>query len=270
MKRAFRLAWFISCASLAACAGTGASAPRSTGPAASRSAPPARPSEFALSIVDAADRTADDRKVDPGRHPAEMLTFFGIGPGQRVADLAAAGGYTTELLARAVGPAGTVYGQNSKWLIERFAERPWSERLARPAMKNVARIDREFEDPFPAEARNLDAVVIVMFYHDLFWLHVDRDKMNQAVYRALKPGGAYDIIDHSGRPGTGATEVDTLHRIDETLVRAEVEKVGFRLRAEGSFLRNRNDTRDWNASPSGPDAPNRGKSDRFALLYEKP
>ena len=37
-----------------------------------------------------------------------MLTFFGLEPGQKVADLAAGGGYTTELLARAVGPSGVV------------------------------------------------------------------------------------------------------------------------------------------------------------------
>ena len=58
--------------------------------------------DVAPSAVSASDRTDDDRKVDPGRHPAEMLSFFRIAPGQRVADLAAAGGYTTELLARAV------------------------------------------------------------------------------------------------------------------------------------------------------------------------
>jgi predicted methyltransferase len=226
-------------------------------------------SDAAVAIVDAPDRTEDDRLIDGGRHPAETLTFYRVTPGQRVADLAAAGGYTTELLARAVGPTGKVYGQNSRWLIENFAEIPFSRRLARPVMKNVVRVDREFEDPFPAEAENLDAVFCVMFYHDLFWLNVDRDKMNQAVFRALKPGGVYAIIDHSGRRGTGATEVKTLHRIEEKLVRAEIEKVGFRLRNEASFLRNGNDTRDW-APPSGPIPGRRGTTDRFVLAYEKP
>ena len=226
-------------------------------------------SDAAVSIVNAPDRTEDDRQIDGGRHPAETLSFFRVAPGQRVADLAAAGGYTTELLARAVGPTGKVYGQNSKWLIENFAEIPFSRRLARPIMQNVVRVDREFEDPFPAEAENLDAVFFVMFYHDLFWMNVDRDKMNRAVFRALKPGGVYAIIDHSGRRGTGATEVKTLHRIEEKVVRAEIEKAGFRLRNEASFMRNANDTRDWNAVPPGPIPGRRGTSDRFVLAYEK-
>ena len=270
--------------SLAACGG-GASVTPPAKPAASPSAQPvstpndpsaATPSracaisDAAVSIVDAPDRTEDDREVDGGRHPAETLTFFRVAPGQRVADLAAAGGYSTELLARAVGPTGKVYGQNSKWLIENFAEIPFSRRLARPVMRNVVRVDREFEDPFPAEAENLDAVFCIMFYHDLFWLNVDRDKMNRAVFQTLKPGGVYAIIDHSGRRGTGATEVKTLHRIEEKLVRAEIEKAGFRLRSEASFLRNPNDTRDWNAVPPGPIPGRRGTSDRFVLAYEKP
>ena len=252
---------FMLLGGLAACGG---SASVTISPAA----PPA--TDVARSAISASDRTDDDRKEDAWRHPAEMLSFFHIAPGQRVADIAAAGGYTTELLARAVGPTGKVFGQNSKWLIENFAERPFSRRLARPAMHNVVRVDREFEDPFPPEAQNLDAVVCVMFYHDLFWLNVDRDKMNRAVYRALRLGGIYAIIDHSGRPGTGATEVKTLHRIDEMVVRTEVERAGFRLRSEGAFLRNPRDTRDWNASPDEEVAPQRGTTDRFTLAYEKP
>ncbi|HMI83187.1 MAG TPA: SAM-dependent methyltransferase [Polyangiaceae bacterium] len=226
-------------------------------------------SDAAVAIVNAPDRTEADREIDFGRHPAETLTFFRVAPGQRIVDLAAAGGYTTELLARAVGPTGKVYGQNSKWLIENFAELPFSRRLARPVMQNVVRIDREFEDPFPADAENLDAVFFVMFYHDLFWMNVDRDKFNRAVFQALKSGGTYAIIDHSGRSGTGATEVKSLHRIEEKLVRAEIEKAGFRLRSEASFLRNGNDSRDWAPAP-GPIPGRRGTTDRFVLAYEKP
>lgn len=219
-------------------------------------------------MVNAPDRSEADRKLDPGRHPAELLAFFKIGPGMKVAEIGAGGGYTTELLARAVGSTGKVYGQNSKWLLERFAEKPWSERLAKPVAKNVVRLDREFDDPLPPEIENLDVVLCVLFYHDLYWMGVDRDKMNRAIYKALKPGGVYGIVDHSGLEGTGATRVKTLHRIEEKVVRAEIEKAGFRLRAEGSFLRNPSDARDWNDSPSAA-AERRGTSDRFVLAFEK-
>lgn len=220
-------------------------------------------------VVDAADRSEADRALDAGRKPAETLAFFGIAPGMKVAELGAGGGYTAELLARAVGPTGAVYGQNTKFILERFAEKPWSERLAKPVMKNVVRVDREFGDPLPAEAHDLDAVFMVLFYHDTIWMDIDRAAMNKAIWKALRPGGVFAILDHSGRAGTGVTEVKTLHRIEEKVVREEVERAGFRLVAEASFLRNPGDTRDWNAAPTVA-AERRGTSDRFVLKFVKP
>ena len=220
-------------------------------------------------LVSAPDRAQEDKDLDQGRRPAELLEFFKVTPGMKVAEIAAAGGYTTEIFARAVGPTGVVYGQNSRFILDRFAEKPWSERLTKPLMKNVRRVDREFDDPLPPEAKDLDAVLISLFYHDLYWLDVDRAKLNQAVFRALKPGGIYAVVDHSGRPGTGSSEVKTLHRIEEKLVREEILKAGFKLVAEAGFLRNPKDPRNWNASPGAP-ADLRGTSDRFVLKFVKP
>ncbi len=228
-----------------------------------------RTAESFRALVDAPDRSEQDRQLDIGRKPADMLAFFGIKEGMKVAELGAGDGYTTEILARAVGPTGKVYAQNNRWILEKFAERPWAERLQKPVMANVVRVDREFDDPLPAEARDLDAVFIVLFYHDAYWFGVDRQRMNEAVFRALKPGGVYAIIDHSGREGTGITEVKTLHRIEESAVRDDIEKAGFQLAAEGTFLRNPSDTRDWNAAPFAA-GERRGTSDRFVLKFIKP
>ena len=224
--------------------------------------------EPARALVNAPDRTEADRALDPGRHPAELLAFFGVRPGMRVAELGAGGGYTTELLARAVQPNGTVYGQNSPLMLQRFAQSPWSERLARPTMQGVVRLDRPFDDPFPPEVRNLDQVWIILLYHDTVWMNVDRDRMNRAVLEALRPGGVYAVVDHSGRPGTGTTETETLHRIEERVVRDEIKRAGFRLAAESSILRNPKDARDWNASPREA-GERRGTSDRFVLRFVK-
>jgi predicted methyltransferase len=220
-------------------------------------------------LLDAKDRTDADRALDAGRHPGEMLAFYGVKPGMKVAEIFAGSGYTAELLARAVGKTGAVYAVNNKFALEKFAAKPWGERLARPAMKNVVRVDREFDDPLPPEAKDLDAVFSVLVYHDLFWLKTDRDKMNAAIFKALKPGGVYAVIDHSGRTGTGSSEVLTLHRIEQSIVRAEIERAGFTLASEGGFLRNPQDTRDWNDSPKAA-ADRRGTSDRFAMLFVKP
>jgi predicted methyltransferase len=224
---------------------------------------------FYDAIVATPDRDAADRLLDAGRQPSAMLRFFGIGPGMKVAEISAGGGYTTELLARTVGPEGTVYGHNAPFVLQRFAEAPWSARLLKPVMRNVRRVDRDFADPLPEDAKNLDAVLIVLFYHDTVWQGVDRDRMNRNIFAALKPGGVYGIVDHSAVAGSGTADVQTLHRIDEQTVRREVEEAGFRLEAEADFLRNPDDRRDWNASPKSA-AERRGTSDRFVLRYVKP
>ena len=234
-------------------------------------APPPRQvdASYYLGILAAPDRSAEDRALDKGRKPAEMLAFFGITPGQRVAELMAAGGYTSELLARAVGPSGHVYAQNNAGILQRFAEKPWTERLGMPAMKNVRRIDAELSDPLPSDARDLDAVLLVLFYHDTVWMGTDRDQMNRAVFAALKPGGIYGIIDHQSRPGAGLADVQTLHRIDESIVREEVQRAGFKLAETADFLKNPSDTYDWSASPRVA-GEKRGTSDRFVLKFVKP
>jgi predicted methyltransferase len=231
--------------------------------------PALSPEEAIKAAVNAPDRDDKDKALDKGRHPAEILSFLGIAPGMRVAELASGGGYTAELLARVVGPTGTVWAENPSWILDKFAAVPWSTRLGKPVMSNVRRVDRELDAPLPPEATNLDAVVMNLFYHDTVWLKVDRAKMNKAVFDALKSGGVYGIVDHSAKPGAGTKVVQTLHRIDEKVVIDEVTKAGFKLAAEADFLRNASDPRDWNDAPMA-DPSKRGTSDRFVLKFVKP
>jgi len=221
------------------------------------------------SVVAAPDRSEADRALDAGRKPAELLAFAGIKPGMKVAELGAGTGYTTELLARATAPGGTVFAQNNRLILDRFAEVPWSARLVKPVMANVIRVDREFDAPLPPDVHDLDAVLIVLFYHDTVWMNVDRARMNRAVFAALRPGGRYVVVDHSARAGSGLAAVQTFHRIDEATVRREIESAGFRFDAESDFLRNPADHRDWNDSPRAA-GDRRGTSDRFALRFVRP
>jgi predicted methyltransferase len=219
--------------------------------------------------VTAADRDDKDRALDAGRKPAEVLAFFGIAPGQKVEELFAALGYTTELIARVVGDTGKVYAQNTKEILDRFARGPLTERLAKPVNKNVVAVEQPGDKPFPPDAKNLDAVICILNYHDFVWLKVDRTKLNKAVFAALKPGGVYGIVDHSAKQGTGLNDVQTLHRIDEDAVKKEILAAGFKLDGESDVLRNAEDPRDWNASP-GQAKEKRGTSDRFVLRFVKP
>jgi predicted methyltransferase len=220
-------------------------------------------------VVFESGRPGADRTLDAGRHPDELLAFFEIAPGMRLGEIGAGGGYTTELVARAIGDSGRVFAQNNRVVLQKFAALPWSERLRGAAMRNVVRVDRELDDPFPPEARDLDAVYNVLFYHDTVWMGADRERMNRAIFAALRPGGFYYVVDHAARAGSGTAAAQTLHRIDEAFVIAEIERAGFRLQAVGDFLRNPADTHDWNASPRTA-GERRGTSDRFALRFVKP
>jgi predicted methyltransferase len=188
----------------------------------------------------------------------------------RVLDLGAGTGYTTELIARAVTPGGVVYMQNDPSWIPSLKD-ALAERFTHPAMQDVVRADVPFQDPVPPDARDLDLAVMNVIYHDIVNMPVDRSRMNKAIFDALRPGGAYVVIDSSAKDGTGLAETKTLHRIDESVVRDEVQSAGFRLESESEFLRNPADARDWNASPKAAEkAGKRGTSDRFALRFVKP
>jgi predicted methyltransferase len=243
------------------------------GPAApGTSASPPRSAPDWNALVGAPDRSARDRSLDTGRRPAEMLAFLDVRPGMRVADLGAGPGYTTELLARAVGRRGTVYLHNEPtWLP--FLADALRERFSHAVMTspNVIRADLPFEDPLPAQARDLDIVVLNLIYHDVVATKTDRAAMNRHIFEALRPGGAYVIVDSSAPDGSGVSAVATLHRIDEAVVKDEVTRAGFRIQAEGAFLRNSTDRRDWNSSPeAAEEAGRRGTSDRFALRFIRP
>jgi len=239
-------------------------------PTAGTATPAAVPAAIA-SAVASPDRDDKDRALDDGRKPAEVLAFFKVAPGQRIGELFAATGYTTELIARVVGEGGKVYAQNSTAVLERFARKPLTERLAKPVMKNTVMVERAVEAPFPEDATNLDAVICVLNYHDFVWQKVDRAKLNAAVFAALKPGGVYGIVDHSAVKGHALADVETLHRIDEDAVKAEITAAGFKLEGESDVLRNPSDPRDWNSSPKAAiEANKRGTSDRFVLRFVKP
>jgi predicted methyltransferase len=205
--------------------------------------------------------------MDSHRKPVPMLAFFGLAPGMRVGELGAGGGYSTELFARAVGPAGVVYAQDTPNWDGPGLQKAWQMRLSRPVMGNTKHFLRQWDDPFPPEAKELDAVYSVAVYHDAIAEKQDTAKMNQGVFAALRSGGVYAIIDNSAKAGSGAADAERLHRVDEQLVRDEVEKAGFRLAAEDGFLRNPDDPRDWNAD-SGVNKTH--SQDRFALKFVKP
>ena len=229
-------------------------------------------------IVGSPDRTAADRDNDKRRKPEQILGFIGLRPGMVALDVVAGGGYTTELLARGIGPTGKVLAQaqprDPSRPVPASARPPGAgvlEREARlvaakAAVAPIALVLQRLADPVPPELAQgkLDVVTLMFNYHDLGALGEGRGQMNRAIFAALKPGGVYIVADHSGRPGTGISESTTLHRIEEAFLRSEVEAAGFKLLASGSFLRNPADPRDKETpEPAMP-------KDEFILKFVKP
>jgi predicted methyltransferase len=215
-------------------------------------------------IVAAPDRSDADRQTDQRRQPAKMLAFTGARPGMKVLDMEANAGYSTELLARAVAPDGVVYAQDSAEIIERFVKDKFDIRAQKPVMKNVVHVVRNFDDPVPPDVSGLDLITFFFAYHDVTYMPVDRAVMNKKMFAALKPGGFLVIADHSARPGDGTTVGKTLHRIEESTLRQEIETAGFKLVSEADFLRHPEDPRD--AAVFHPPVP----VDEFVLKYQKP
>jgi predicted methyltransferase len=203
-------------------------------------------------------RTERDRRMDETRRPVELLKFAQVRPGMDVLDVATGGGYTAQLLALAVGPTGKVWAQSPQ------PNATLTERMAAHPQANLVVVKRPFDDPVPPEAGPLDLATLILNYHDISYLPVDRDAMNRKVFAALKPGGHYVIVDHSALAGSGITAGKSLHRIEQAFVVAEVQRAGFALEGEGAFMRNAQDPRTGSSNQASP------LSDRFVLRFVKP
>jgi predicted methyltransferase len=214
-------------------------------------------------LMAAPDRSDADHQADKRRDPLPFLKFAALRPGMKVLDMGAGAGYSTELDARAVAPNGTVYGQNPPDFGER-GKAAFAARLATPAMKNAVSVERPFDDPAPPDVHDLDVVTFLFFYHDTTYMMVNRDQMNRKLFAALKPGGTLVIADHAAKAGADVSVGKSLHRIDEAILRREVEAAGFKVIAEGDFWKHPDDTRDFTTQrPTGP-------VDEFELKFQRP
>ena len=222
-----------------------------------------KPAADYAAIVAAPDRSDADRNTDRRRDPAKLFAFAGVGPGMTVLEMGAGGGYTAEMLARAVAPSGKVYAQDQPPVMQRASE-AYASRANGPAMRNVEYVLRPFDDPLPPGVGNLDVITFFFAYHDTVYMGVDRAKMNRRLYELLKPGGLLVVADHSARAGDGIGVTKSLHRIEESSLVKEVEAAGFRLVATGEFLRHPEDKRDVIVFRAPTPV------DEFVLRFEKP
>ena len=207
-------------------------------------------------ILTTPDRPDAEKKLDPVRKPQEVMAFYGVQRGDKVADLYAARGYYTQILSLLVGPEGVVYSANP------VARRELHDRVKRPGMANVRVLDGPFDKLALPQDGSLDFVFIHLDYHEI--APDVRVAMNRRVLGALKRGGYYGVVDHSAQEGSGDRDAKILHRIEKKLVIKEVTGAGFRLDKEGYMLSRADDTRDFSVTKI------RDRSDRFVLKFVKP
>ena len=234
------------------------------------SAPVATSSDIESVLANPA-RSAADRERDARDKPAETYALAKFKRGDTVADLLGGSGYNSEILSGIVGPEGHVLLVNNTGY-ENFGKKGLGERLANNRLPNVQYIVGP-SDALGMGENVLDGAVIVMSYHDLYWVDekegwtkIDAGQFLDQVVRALKPGGVLLVVDHSAKEGTGSSDAQTLQRIDEQFAIADFRKHGLVLETTSPVLRNEADDRSKNVF----DPAIRGKTDRFVHLYRKP
>lgn len=225
------------------------------------------PPNIAAALSDPS-RPAADMVRDNDRRPGDVLAFAGVRQGAKVADLIPGGGYFTRILSKAVGPRGVVYAYVPDELTKLAKREPAVTAIARdPEYSNVKVVLNTL--PNFSTPEKLDLVFTALNYHDMhdkFMGPADLSVVNRQVFRSLKPGGVYMVIDHSAEAGSGLRNTEDLHRIDSAVVRAEVTAAGFIFEGESKVLRRPADNRKTNVY----DASIRGKTDQFVYKFRKP
>ncbi len=221
------------------------------------------PPTIAKALADPA--RADQQGDDARRRAAEVLTFSGVKPGNVVVDYLPGAGYWTRIFTGIVGPKGHVY---AVWPAAgaKYAEKSLPALQAR----NLANVTAQVQATnLPTSPVPVDLFWTVQNYHDIPNNGAGEPALrafDAAVFRMLKRGGTYVVIDHADAAGTGMRDTETLHRIDPAAVKAQVQAAGFKFVGESTVLRN---PADDHGKPVF-DPAIRGTTDQFVYKFRKP
>ncbi len=221
-----------------------------------------------LTATQSSDRPAADAKRDADRHPAELIAFAGLKPGDSIVDFMPGAGYFTRIFANLVGPKGHVYAVVPS---EYAAVKPEAATViktlaAEPSFSNVTAVVTPTAQT--GDGETLDMAWTSQNYHDVYGFFGVQEAaaLDAAIFHALKPGGVFIVIDHVAPAGTSGTSPKTLHRIDPETVKAQVEAAGFKLEEQSDLLKNPADPHT--AKVFAPEI--RGKTDQFVFKFRKP
>jgi predicted methyltransferase len=227
---------------------------------------PAPPPNFDIRAT--VDPSRGDALTNPVFKGPEVLKFIGLKKGDRIADLFA--GRVTTAFGAAVGTQGRVYAVMP---VEAIKIHPELTDLLAARAKDPAYANVEFSSSPVNDMvlpTGLGASFIRQNYHDLhvrFMVPADGPAFNRKVFAALKPGGAFVVLDHVAIAGADVNVASNrLHRIDPATIKAEVEAAGLKLDGESAILANQDDAHDKMVL----DPAILGKTDQFLFRFRQP
>ncbi len=217
-------------------------------------------------------RPAADVERDAGRKPAQVIEFFDVQPGQRVIDMSSGGGYYTRILSGVVGPEGSVVAQNSGRRVDDERKAALTEQYA--VYDNVE-LNFEAPDQMSLPDNSVDAVFLILSVHHWHYSADEGDVLPmqskvryENIFRMLKPGGVFGLIEHRAADDATREVSADLHRIPSAIAIADVTSVGFVLDAESDIHAGHSED-DINAKWGGGNTP-RGMTNRITHRYRKP
>ena len=213
-------------------------------------------------------RTEADRARDKNRKPVETLSFFGLQDDLRVVELLPGGGWYTKLLAPTLRDNGELH-------VAIGVNNVRENLLTEDGFGHVKVIDIgvELERTGPFRTVNVGAfdlgvsdVDMVLTFRNMHnFTPEGRAAINGAVFRALRAGGLYGVVDHTRRHMEPLT-AENRRRADPVMIIGELLEAGFQL-VDSSDLHHRPD--DELRYEVGR-ASVTGNTDRFTLLFRKP
>jgi predicted methyltransferase len=270
---------------LAACSSASQQAPGANEPEPAAQAATAEPTATAgqgdiAAILAGNHRSAENRARDAHRHPAETLAFFGVQPTHTVVELWPGRGWYTEVLAPLLRERGKLIAAapTGNYL------QPYKDFLAtRPDLYDRVQL----VEVTPPQTLSLgpdgsaDAVLTFRNLHG--WVgNGYAAEVHAAVFRVLKPGGVYGVVDHRAPPGTTPEQTKKTGYVPEDVAIQLATAAGFVLDARSEVNANPKDTKDypegvWTLPPvlrlGDVDRDKYtaiGESDRFTLRFRKP
>ncbi len=196
------------------------------------------------------------------------MAFAGVKPGDKVLELIPGTGYFTRIFSNIVGPTGHVYTLIPDELMQVAPKSADDVNVIvkQAPFSNVSVSMKPTADVMASEP--VDLVWTSDNYHDIYgFFGKDRAlAFDRAVFKALKPGGTFIVIDHVAKTGTSDESPKKLHRIDPLTVKAQVVEAGFEFVGESKALFNPDDAHEVTVfTPSI-----RGKTDQFVFRFRKP